>query len=1176
VRLKSLEIKGFKSFADRTVIHFSDDVLGIVGPNGCGKSNVVDAIRWVLGEQKTKELRSEKMDNVIFNGTKDRKPAGVAEVALTLENTRNLLPTEYHTVTIKRLLYRTGESEYRINDVKCRLKDITNLLGDTGMGSDSYAIIALGMVDDLLSDREDARRRLFEQASGIGKYKVRKKETLAKLESADADLSRVEDLLFEIDANLKTLEKQARRAKRYFELKDEYKAISVELAVHRLAGYRKTYRELGEQIETEEKRRAELDAQINLAESELEKEKFGTLEQEKALAERQRGLNQLVGRIRNLENDKKVLSQKSLFVLESGTKLDDRIAAAERRAAQLVQDVERNSALLADENAVLAALAVSLEQARAEAERIRAGHAAAKGELDGFLRSQQEADRRVFELEKERAVCASRQENHRRDIERLKEGLERRREDLLIVRKQHDELGEKQRAQEAAVQQFEEQEAKRTADIADWEKQLEQLREESARINRALDAKRNEHKLTKSLVENLEGFPESIRFLATSGQWKSKAPLLSDIFYTQENYRTAIENYLEPYLNHYVVPDRASAVEAIRLLERSQKGKANFFLLEEVAEAPEPPALLLDALPALSVIETDAPYRPLARVLLGNVFFSDAPLPELLEFSRRHPEVVLLSPKGNVVKRRFSIGGGSVGLFEGKRIGRQKNLEVLEADIAKFEAKASELQSKLAETQASLQSLRQAALGPRIAQEKSALERIHREKLSLQGQLDSFERFEADTREKSAQAAEALEELSRTADRLSADWQTAAGEAETLRARIATADSSFRSVAEELGAANTAFNQLNIEHIRQQNKIGGYERELGFLQRQLNDTRRQVDDDRRARLEADAELGRVQTDVADIDRSLSELYEERRSAEKRLGEAETAYYASRGGVNQREDALRQLNRQRQDCLSLLGNLQNRFNDVKLELASLNERLRVEFELQVDELLERDPDPQFQREELEIRVEKTRAALANFGEVNPMAMEAYDEMKVRHDFIQAQREDLLRAKEALLQTIAEIDATARERFNTAFAQVRDNFQLVFRSLFTEGDTCDLVLTDAENPLESHINIIAKPKGKRPQTINQLSGGEKTLTATALLFSLYLLKPAPFCVFDEVDAPLDDANIDKFNRIIRKFSDKSQFIIVTHNKQTMAAVDIIYGVTMQKSGVSQVVPVDFRSL
>jgi chromosome segregation protein len=1176
MRLKSLEIKGFKSFADRTVIHFSDDVLGIVGPNGCGKSNVVDAIRWVLGEQKTKELRSEKMENVIFNGTKDRKQAGVAEVALTFENTRNLLPTEYHTVTIKRLLYRTGESEYRINEVKCRLKDITNLLGDTGMGPDSYAIIALGMVDDLLNDREDARRRLFEQASGIGKYKLRKKETLAKLESAEADLARVEDLLFEIDANLKTLEKQARRAKRYFELKEEYRTCSLELAVHRLAGYKKTYKEIEGQIALEENRRVLLDNDLNKAEALLEKEKLGTLEQEKALAERQRALNQLVGRIRNLENDKKVLSQKSLFVLESGTKLDERIAAAERRADQLMADVERNTALLAEENAVLAALSESLEKARSEAERIRSGHAAVKGELDQFLRSQQEADRQVFELEKQRAVCASQQDNHRRDIVRLREGIAQRREDLAIVRQESRSLEEKQRGQENLIRQLEAEEAKRMADIADLEKQLEQLREEAARTNRGLDAKRNEHKLTKSLVENLEGFPESIRFLAASAQWKAKAPLLSDIFYTQESYRTAIENYLEPYLNYYVVPDRAAAVEAIRLLEMAQKGKANFFLLDEVRESPDLPAMLLDAVPALSVIETDPPYRALARVLLGNVYFSDAPLQDMLVFAEQYPEVVLLAPKGNVVKRRFSLGGGSVGLFEGKRIGRQKNLEILESEIKKFEERSAEIQQKLADAQSRLQSLRQAALGTRIGQEKDALNRIHRERVSLQGQLDSFDRFMAESEEKAAQAEEALDELSLRADTLQRDWQSAAGHAAGLREQIARADSSYRSVAEELGAANSAFNQQNIEHIRQQNKIGGYERELGFLQRQLNDTRRQVEDDRKARLEADVELGRVQTDVTDIDRTLAELYEERRSAEKRLGEAENIYYASRGGVNKQEESLRQLNRQRQDCLSLLGNLQSRFNDIKLELTSLNERLKVEFEVQVNDLINRDPDPAFQREDLELRMEKTRAALANFGEVNPMAMEAFDEMKTRHDFIFAQREDLFEAKKALLQTIEEIEATATARFNSAFEQVRENFQMVFRSLFTEEDTCDLVLTDADRPLESHINIIAKPKGKRPQTINQLSGGEKTLTATALLFSLYLLKPAPFCVFDEVDAPLDDANIEKFNRIIRKFSDRSQFIIVTHNKQTMAAVDLIYGVTMQKQGVSQVVPVDFRDL
>ena len=316
MRLQTLEIKGFKSFADKTVIHFNEDVIGVVGPNGCGKSNIVDAIRWVLGEQRSKELRSDKMESVIFNGTKSRKPSGVAEVSLTFENNKGILPTEYATVKITRILYRSGESEYQLNGTECRLKDIANLLIDTGIGSNSYAIIALGMVDDLLADRENSRRRLFEQAAGITKFKTRKQETLTKLRGTEEDLARVEDLLFELEGQLKTLEKQAKRAQRYNEMRTEYRTLSIELAVWRLSRIKAQFEGIKQRIDTEQDTLTRLDAQIATLEATLARAKQQNLDEEMRVSERQRGFNALVGKLKGLENDKKVAEQK--IVLQKG------------------------------------------------------------------------------------------------------------------------------------------------------------------------------------------------------------------------------------------------------------------------------------------------------------------------------------------------------------------------------------------------------------------------------------------------------------------------------------------------------------------------------------------------------------------------------------------------------------------------------------------------------------------------------------------------------------------------------------------------------------------------------------------------------------------------------------------------------------------------------------------
>ncbi|MEM6317412.1 MAG: AAA family ATPase [Bacteroidota bacterium] len=339
MRLRTLEIKGFKSFADLTQIHFNEDVIGVVGPNGSGKSNIVDAIRWVLGEQKSKELRLDKMTSVIFNGTKKRKASGAASVSLTFENTKNLLPTEYNMVTVTRMLYRSGESEYRLNNVPCRLKDVTSLFLDTGIGSNSYAIIALNMVDDLLSDKENARRRMFEQAAGISKYKKRKRETLNKLKNTEADLERIEDLLFEIEGNLKTLEKQAKRAERYYEIKKNYKELALDLAVFQVAEYKEDYKSIESRLTSEMDDFRQLEIDNRNLEAQIEEEKRKNLDYEKNLSESQKALNALVGSIREMENEKRILEQRSLFTKDNKEKLSSQITRTKDRIGQLDEEL---------------------------------------------------------------------------------------------------------------------------------------------------------------------------------------------------------------------------------------------------------------------------------------------------------------------------------------------------------------------------------------------------------------------------------------------------------------------------------------------------------------------------------------------------------------------------------------------------------------------------------------------------------------------------------------------------------------------------------------------------------------------------------------------------------------------------------------------------------------------
>ncbi|MBK6930353.1 MAG: chromosome segregation protein SMC [Saprospirales bacterium] len=1184
MRLKTLELKGFKSFANDTVIHFNADVTGVVGPNGSGKSNVVDAVRWVLGEQKSKELRLDKMASIIFNGTKKRKAGQIAQVSLTFENSKNILPTEYQTVTISRILYRSGESEYRLNGVPCRLKDITSLFLDTGIGADSYAIIALNMVEDLLSDREQARRRMFEQAAGVSKYKARKHETQLKLEATSADLDRVEDLLFEIEDQLKKLEKQAQRTQKFYELKEEYKKRSVELAVHNLARHRKSYKNLETQILQEEDQYRGAEAKARQLEAEVEALRKTHTDKETSLSEQQQEVNRLTGRIRGKENEKNMLAQKRSFVEQDARRLDDQIQRAGDTMRQLESEIEGYQTDLNFEKQVEAELEAALEHAQQTLEKVRSDHNLLKGNLDEFIREQQAIERILVDLEKQRAIQQNQIDNLRRDVERTLADVATRRTEMQDLEVKIAELERAARNQQEKIGKIEADEEKRRSAIAATEKDLETLTKKLADHNRSLDARRNEFKLTKSMVESLEGFPESIKFLSQQKDWSKNCPLLSDLIYVREEYRVIIENYLEPYLNYYVVPNADAAIQAIQLLGNSQKGRANFFLLDAFSQYEAPLLLMPAGQQAIDLVEADTPYRPLVAYLLENVLIIDdasaagrdmlsAPVSGGNNGSRGP---VLLSKSGAIVRRQFSLSGGSVGLFEGKKIGRKKNLEILEVEIRKLEASETDFNNRLATLRTHLQSLKNADQSPLLHREREALGRLQSEQAALRARQENIATFVQNFDAKAVESGELIHPTRASNAAIKTHLTENQAKAAALRERLASADGSFREVAEQLSQNSHAANQKNIEFIRQQNKVNAFQQELAFREKQLAELRAQTLQNQSTKTKNEAEIAEINAEIARLENELAAGYAEKKAQEATLSEAEQVYFKARNEIHERENQLRELYRKQQDLQGLINRLKDKFSDVKFDITAIGERLRAEFGMSVDEVINNEPDPASDVESLEREVNNLKRRLDTYGEINPLAIEAYNEIKERYDSIAQQRDDILAAKENLLQTMKEIEETATQRFLESFEQVRTNFIQVFRTLFTDEDTADLLLTTPENPLESDINIIAKPKGKRPQTIAQLSGGEKTLTATALLFALYLLKPAPFCIFDEVDAPLDDANIEKFNRIIRQFSKDSQFIVVTHNKATMAAVDTIYGVYMPEQGVSAVAAVDFRQL
>jgi chromosome segregation protein len=1170
-----LEIKGFKSFADKTLVLLDHPVTGVVGPNGCGKSNIVDAIRWVIGEHKIKALRSDNLEDLIFNGSKTRAASGMAEVSLTFENTRNLLPTEFNTVTITRKFYRNGESEYRLNDVPCRLKDIHNLFLDTGVSNDSYAIIELGMVDDIIKDKDGSRRRMLEQAAGISIYKTRKKEAKLKLDATQQDIARIEDLLFEIGNNLRTLESQARKAERYFQIKNEYREVSIELAKASLEQFNEQYKELNEQHDKETDRKLALDATLSTEEATIEKQKLTLTAREQELTSLQKQFNELINRIRQLESDKKLASQRMEHLRERERNIREFLQKADGQLQQLQDSLVFIETQTAEETTRLDAMKDQMETLRDLVDEKRAIFDEKKKVLEALRNEYQQKQRLVFDAEKKVAVADTSLTNLQRSIQHLREEQDQRHAQIDQINHQKEllEIEVKEQQERLTYLQNRQEEVKNK--ILENQELLENTRSTLIEENRKLDAKRNEHDLLKSLVESLEGYPDSIKFLKKNKDWNNEAPLLSDVFVVEPAYRVALENLLDNYLNYYLVNSVEDAVQAIQLLDQHKKGKANFFVLNQFNQENSPSAPQADNLiPALSVVHVDEVYKPLAQHLLGHVYIAsdDTQLPEYPQGENW----VIISPSGKMIRGKYTLSGGSTGLFEGNKIGRAKNLERLAEEIQELTTVTQKLKQEIADTQTKITGFNAELNDKAIDQTKQEINRLQNQITNYSYQVENFTHLNLTAAQRLSQQEEQMQQthddIAQTREELSQLTEVLAG----ITQQIREAENTFQIAEQAYNLANQEYNQIHIQQTRQQSKIDNLRQEFSFRTNQLNDLQLQIKSNKEQLQQTTVQIAETEGKLHGGDTELYELMSKKEKDEQILNEKDRLYYVLRNEIAAQESQLNQKRREKEQTETLLSHIKDQLNEMKLRLSGLKERLYVEFRVNIDDILEEARSNALTVEELMAESERIKKRLDNMGEINPTAVEAYTEMKARHDFIVAQKTDLEEAKDSLLATIEEVENTANTRFRETFDKVRENFIQVFKALFTEEDTCDLRLTDPDNVAESGIEIYAQPKGKRPSTLTQLSGGEKTLTSTAFLFAIYLIKPAPFCILDEVDAPLDDANVGKFTQMIRKFSDNSQFIIVTHNKQTMAAVDVIYGVTMQEAGVSKLVPVDFRSL
>lgn len=1164
--ISELELHGFKSFAVKTRVTFDSGVTAIVGPNGCGKSNIVDSIRWVLGEQRPSLLRSSAMNDVVFNGTEKKKALGMAEVSLTLINNKGVLPTEYTDVTITRRLYRTGQSEYLLNGTVCRLKDIMDLFMDTGMGADAYSVIELKMVEEILSDKNNERRRLFEEAAGVTRYKEKRRQTLRRLDETMKDLQRVEDIVIEVRKKTRSLQLQSERAEKAKVFKEKLELLDHQYHVHE---YQKIQNELSpllEKIQQLEKEKITLQQELEKAEI-GEQTLRGELQQaEKSQAEAQHEVNRIREQIRILETSVRVAEEK--ITAEKNV-----IEQYKRDISQGDQDLKELESLLAASIEALEQLDEELQQSEKTLEESRKGFRDVQQNYSRVREELLEAEIETSRIEAELRELITRQVRLESRIESAGDDAERSRSDLKAIeneqsqmqtrlKKSQDEQSKSERSVTEAREKLESAEEKRSI----LEQQREEQREEVRKKRSELEKLENELSLLQNLATSRDEFPEAVAHLTDHHASSfTRLDLLSDLLQTDEELAPAVEAALGSAMNALVVSSMTEADKAISLLEESGTGRALFIPLQEVSKGTYP--VVKGSI--VERIRCKKEVQPVADLLLGEVVLTDS-LKEAPKAWKKGVSLIV-TKKGERYAGGQFIEGGSQGSSSGIRLSLQEKIQTLEKQIIKAQKEVAGAQKELEIQDSKLEETLLKPLRQALEEKQSLLEEKKRDAQRLQSGISMLEKRTTDLETRLLQLTSNEGSVQSELDGLKPKQKKLEQALHNNREIEIRRKDELAKLEEERSIQQNRFNNAQLRFQDVKNKAENLEQDRKRATSGIETLRHRLESRQHLLKESTDRIESLAQQVKEDQARRAELSGQFEKSQETLRNREERSSIKRGEINSLEKGLREIRSRKETNTEILHLQQLTQEKKEMQAKNLSDHIWDTYGLLMNQLKAEIPE-EFVAEDVRAEISALRQHLSRIGEINPLAIEEYAEEKERLEFLEKQIQDLKDAEEQLKETIEEINTTANQRFQETFNEIRTNFKTVFSTLFKESDTCDILIDeDAEDPLEARIEIKANPSGKRPSGISQLSGGEKTLTAIALLFAIYLVKPSPFCVLDEVDAPLDDANIDRFGDMIRSFSKETQFIIITHNKKTMSKAEMMYGVTMPETGVSRLVGV-----
>ncbi len=1172
--LERVELFGFKSFADRTEIRFSPGITAVVGPNGCGKSNIFDAIRWALGEQNIRNLRGKSLQDVIFNGTREVKPMGMAEVTLHLDNHDQRIASEFSSVTIRRRAYRSGESEFFINKTPCRLKDIREMFLDTGLGSVAYSVIEREMVDEVLSDRDEARRYLLDEAAGITRYKQRRRETLRKLEAVERDLTRVEDILEVEEREVRSLAYQTGKARRYERLSREIARIEVGLARRRWEALTRAEGQDRAGLEEERRRAERLRSEIHGLEAKQS-------ERRAELADLDAKLGEASSELASSEQELEGCRRQALLV-------EERRKAETRRIEELGETLERARAASEKAGKDLEPLLPELESLEADLEGRKRVAADARRELvvaERRLRAAREVLGRLQQLHlehvKRRSAADHRSQDLRKQLDERRRMLDEATRRRAGLSAHLEEVGARAAALGQRRDGLEAQLGEAVNKVRAAEEELERLQEHLRSIEDRRGAVRSDLAALRARLEVLEtqqerreGFKEASARLLQHGEEVGRVlGAVSDLVKIEPEWMKRLAAAIDEMADWIVVSDMEAAWRAASWLAERNLGGVTLLPLNDLqARGPESEWLPAGALTPRSgkapgLIEyLRSMIRPVGS---RGEALSVGPV----------PGAKYVTPEGDVVSAARWVRPAAAGAARDLVWSRLD-------EIASHREKVHSLESQLQDLDGEAQSLRS-----QIADLRSDLEAAGAQRAELESELSNLGKALGEAEAEERLTKEEIERVGLECQRLENEIKAAEGslgeaaqaaeaagreESEAER-RFQEADADVQKAAAARDETARTVSSLEMEVVRA-------EARLEELRQRIREARRRIDEGREAASRAERQIEEARHTLEDLaeeaerlrsrEVELAEAFAEKKSKVDALSAERTRLEDDLARI---EEALREKRRELSGAEEALRQQEVVFARLEAEREALRERVLSQYHVDLASPREEDdsqgidvPLPEdWSDEEAERKVAELLEKRSRLGPVNPLAVEQYEAKREHVRFIRSQRDDLLKSKETLLQVIDRINREASRLFHETFSKVEENFRETFQTLFPGGEAH--LRLEGDDPLEARIQIVARPRGKRLESIHLLSSGERALTAIALLFGLYLVKPSPFCVLDEVDAPLDDANIDRFLSLLRRFSEKTQFIVITHNKRTMEVADALYGVTMQEPGISRIVSV-----